>query len=109
VSALRNSFEITRKIASDSQAQLHLLKSWSINNQYHFGGFAKTKQKLQRFMLDFEQEAQIPVEKVYTGKLFFALISMIKNKQIGKGSRVLVLHSGGLQNRENALPQTGNG
>lgn len=71
--------------------------NFSIETDYHFGGYAKIKPELVYFMRDFERRNGIPLEPVYTGKLFYALYDKIKLGEIPGGSTVLAIHSGGLQ------------
>lgn len=70
---------------------------WKILTQYHFGGYAKHTPALLRFMNDFYQTTGIPTDFVYTAKLFYAISELISNRYFPGGSRVLVVHSGGLQ------------
>jgi 1-aminocyclopropane-1-carboxylate deaminase/D-cysteine desulfhydrase-like pyridoxal-dependent ACC family enzyme len=67
---------------------------WS---NYHFGGYAKKNSELIRFMNDFYVEYGIPSDFVYTAKMLFAVMDKIKNNQFPAGSRILCLHTGGLQ------------
>jgi 1-aminocyclopropane-1-carboxylate deaminase len=39
----------------------------------------------------------IPLDHIYTAKLFYAVDDLIKRKKIPAGSRTLIIHSGGLQ------------
>ena len=66
---------------------------------YHFGGYAKMNDILISFMRDFEKRTGIPLDPVYTAKLFFGLFDLIDKGQISKGSKVLAIHTGGLQGR----------
>jgi len=77
--------------------------NWAISNQYHCGGFAKTTPELMTFIEDFEAETSLPIEKVYTAKVFFAVSKMIRSGQIKPGTHVLVMHSGGLQGRHEKI------
>ncbi len=69
----------------------------NIINDYHFGGYAKHTDELLKFKTKFETENKIPLDYVYTAKLFFAVDDLIKKKKIPSNSKVLVIHSGGLQ------------
>ncbi len=66
-------------------------------NDYHFGGYAKKNGELILFMNDFFVEYGIPTDFVYTAKMFFAVMDKIKNGHFPPGSRILCLHTGGLQ------------
>jgi len=39
----------------------------------------------------------LPLDPVYTAKAFYGLLDLIRNKTIKAGSRVLFIHTGGLQ------------
>ncbi len=74
--------------------------NWELKLDYHFGGFAKIKKDLIEYMHEFEKENNILLEYIYTSKMIFAIYDMIKNGELKKGSRVIALHTGGLQGRE---------
>jgi len=71
--------------------------NWEINHDYHFGRYAKVTNELKKFMIDFEKNNHIPLDFVYTGKLFFGIYDLIRKGYFVKGETVLVLHTGGLQ------------
>ncbi|MGR9088481.1 MAG: 1-aminocyclopropane-1-carboxylate deaminase/D-cysteine desulfhydrase [Gammaproteobacteria bacterium] len=82
--------------------------NWSINPDYHFGGFARTTKDLLRFIGDFEFNAKIPLEPVYTGKLMYALYDLIAQGRFSPGTRIIAVHTGGLQgNRSRAATAQG--
>lgn len=69
---------------------------FKFDQDYHFGGYAKTDEKLLTFIKTFCSETGILIEPVYTGKMFYALFDQIKNNQFEPGSKILAIHSGGL-------------
>jgi 1-aminocyclopropane-1-carboxylate deaminase len=73
-------------------------------NAYHFGGFARKNQLLLNFMNRVYKESHIPTDIVYTGKLFFACADLAKQKQLARGSKLLIIHSGGLQGNSSLAP-----
>lgn len=73
--------------------------NWSIINDYHFGGYAKYNKELLQFCNYFEKTYLISVEHVYTAKMFYGLFDLIKKHYFPKGSKILALHTGGLQGR----------
>lgn len=73
------------------------LNNWSLNGDYHFGGFAKTSEELFEFIKQFEMTYSIQLDPVYTGKMFFGLFDLIKEGYFTSGSKILVIHTGGLQ------------
>lgn len=64
---------------------------------YHFGGYARHPPELIDFMNEFYRETTIPSDIVYTGRLFYALRDSIRRNFFPVSSRILVIHSGGLQ------------
>lgn len=80
----------------------YILKSenWSLNTSYHFGGYAKVSEELIIFINKFKKEAKIPLDPVYTGKMMFGIVDLIKNGFFEKGTKILAIHTGGLQGIE---------
>ena len=64
---------------------------------YHFGGYAKYDSTLIDFMNDLFRLTNIPTDFVYTGKLAYAIFDLIKNDHFIPPSKILMIHSGGLQ------------
>ena len=64
---------------------------------YHFGGYARHPQSLLDFMNDFYRRTGIPTDIVYTGKLFYAVWNIVGSQLFPAHSRLLIIHSGGLQ------------
>ncbi|MEO6316616.1 MAG: pyridoxal-phosphate dependent enzyme [Chitinophagaceae bacterium] len=74
-----------------------------IVTDYHFGGYAKKTAELIGFMNEWYATTGIPTDFVYTAKLFFAVSDLVKKDFFPKKSRLLVIHSGGLQGNQ-SLP-----
>ena len=66
-------------------------------HEYHFGGYARVKSELINFINAFYRTTRIPLEPIYTGKMLYGLYNMIEQGYFPRGSRVLAIHSGGLQ------------
>jgi 1-aminocyclopropane-1-carboxylate deaminase len=69
----------------------------SINNDYHFGGYAKHKKELLEFKSWFETTYHIPLDYVYTAKLMYAVFDLMKQHKLSTDKKILIVHSGGLQ------------
>jgi 1-aminocyclopropane-1-carboxylate deaminase len=67
---------------------------------YHFGGYARHQPALLNFMNDFYKQTSIPTDFVYTGKLFYGLLDLIEKGYFATGSKILAVHSGGLQGNQ---------
>jgi len=71
--------------------------SCPIIHDYHFGGYARKNGELLDFMNRFYRATGIPTDFVYTGKLMYSVLDLIQKKHFPAGSRILTIHSGGLQ------------
>jgi 1-aminocyclopropane-1-carboxylate deaminase len=67
---------------------------------YHFGGYARHTPELLDFINSFYAATGIPSDFVYTGKLFYAVLDMVRKGLFAPNSRLLVIHSGGLQGNQ---------
>ncbi len=77
--------------------------TFQIIHQYHFGGYGKHPKDLIEFINEAYSETQLPLDIVYTGKTFYAIKDLTKKDFFEPGSRVLMIHSGGLQGNK-SLP-----
>ena len=73
--------------------------NWELIRDYNRGGFAKIDQELVDFINMVNNMHDLPLDPIYTGKMLFGIIDMIKKDYFPKGTRILAIHSGGLQGR----------
>jgi 1-aminocyclopropane-1-carboxylate deaminase len=71
--------------------------NWQLRQTAHFGGYARVTEDLVVFINDFKHKTGISLDPVYTGKMIFGILEDVKNQRIPSGSRVLAMHTGGLQ------------
>jgi 1-aminocyclopropane-1-carboxylate deaminase len=71
--------------------------NWKLITDYHFGGYAKINAELVAFINNFKKETTIPLDPVYTGKMLYGLLDLISKDYFEKGTKILAIHSGGLQ------------
>ena len=72
-------------------------KNWNIITDYHFGGYGKVDVDLINFINQFKKDNNIQLDPVYTGKMMFGVYDLLKKGYFPKGSKVLAIHTGGLQ------------
>ena len=77
--------------------------SFQIIQDYHFGGYGKHPKQLITFINEIYIEHNLPLDIIYTGKTFFAIQDLIKKDFFEPGSRILMIHSGGLQGNRSLL------
>lgn len=74
--------------------------NWKLITDYHFGGYAKINVALIRFINEFKEKQHISLDPVYTGKMMFGIFDLIQKGYFPKGSKILAIHTGGLQGIE---------
>ena len=70
---------------------------WHVDTRHHGGGYAKVPPALAEFVAQFTQRTGTTIEPVYTGKMLYALCIAIERGEFARGTRLLALHTGGLQ------------
>ena len=95
ISVLKNNFSLQNEI--NELLPQHLKNQFQLIHEYHSGGYAKYNHELIDFMNEWFSKTGIPSDVVYTGKLFFAINKMISKNYFPGESRILAIHSGGLQ------------
>lgn len=71
--------------------------NWDLVTDYHFGGYAKVNKELIQFINTFAVQTDVPLDPVYTGKMLFGIMAMAKADHFPSGSKILAIHTGGLQ------------
>ncbi|CAM4079026.1 pyridoxal-phosphate dependent enzyme [Flavobacterium jumunjinense] len=72
-------------------------KNWIINSDYHFGGYGKITDELVDHLNEFHSKTNIPLDPIYTGKMVYGILDLIKKQYFPKNSKILIIHTGGLQ------------
>jgi 1-aminocyclopropane-1-carboxylate deaminase len=86
-------FLMDRTLAEEFRSQ------FTIESAYHFGGYGKWNDELIAFIRHIESEYSLPLDQVYTGKALYGTLKKIEHGEIERGSKVLFIHTGGLQGR----------
>lgn len=71
--------------------------NWKLISDYHFGGYAKINTELITFINTFKSVNGIALDPIYTGKMLFGVLDLIEKNYFPKGSKILAIHTGGLQ------------
>ncbi|MFD2512779.1 1-aminocyclopropane-1-carboxylate deaminase/D-cysteine desulfhydrase [Pontibacter locisalis] len=74
-----------------------MYRNWQLITDYHFGGYAKVKPELVDFIKAFQEQHQVPLEPIYTGKMMYGVFDLIRQNYFPRGSRIVAVHTGGLQ------------
>ena len=96
-------------VVDDINKQLSSIGSWldidmslhnknnSVEDKYNCGGYMKFNSGLLSFMEIWFRETKIPIEPIYSGKLFYAIFLKLHAIKNNDYSKILAIHTGGLQ------------
>lgn len=96
--------EIKKNIVNFFPDKINKMNSLQLICNYHFGGFAKVNDELKNFVKDFFDQTKIQLDLIYNGKMMFGLFEMIRQSSFKKGTRILVIHCGGIQGNRGFMP-----
>lgn len=74
--------------------------NWRLIPDFHFGGYGKINDELLDFINDFKFRFDVNLDPVYTGKMLFGIIKLMNDNHFPKETKVLTVHTGGLQGIE---------
>lgn len=98
-SALKGDKNLGSRVQSfiERSPEKAVIPRWQVWDAYHFGGFARWTPELIDFIRSFRQHTGILLDPVYTSKMMYGLFDLIRKDVVPPGSRVLAIHTGGLQ------------
>ena len=102
ISALKNNFSLQGSIEQFLSEKNK--NRFTLLHDYHFDGYAKYSKPLIDFMNEWYRLTEIPSDFVYTAKLFFAAKDLLAKNYFPQESKILLIHSGGLQGNQ-SLPK----
>ncbi|WP_230537225.1 1-aminocyclopropane-1-carboxylate deaminase/D-cysteine desulfhydrase [Teredinibacter turnerae] len=99
VSALKNAEQGLVRQVESLLGNVEPLINWRIEGGFHCGGFGRLPDYLADFVQNFETENRIKLDPIYTAKLLFALDTLAAQDVWPGGTKITVVHSGGMQGR----------
>lgn len=94
-SALKGGGFLNKDVRGLQEAALgNVTSNWSIAESFHFGGFAKKNDELIEFIVQFERDHAIQLDRVYVAKMMYGIYSMIENKEFEAGCTIVALVTG---------------
>lgn len=102
ISSMKGNVSLDKKVRDlieDKSATANFL----INHNYHFDGYGKHPPQLIAFINDTFLLHNLPLDIIYTGKTFYAIKDLVEKNFFPPASKLLMIHSGGLQGNK-SLP-----
>ena len=72
-------------------------RQWQVFSEEVFGGYGRFNAELLDFIANTQARAGLPLDPIYTGKAFYRLSQQIHAGDFAPHSRILFIHTGGLQ------------
>lgn len=76
-------------------AQASRQNNWHLHCDYHFSGYGKFTPEVWQFCQ--QMKPQLPLEPIYTGKMLLATLKLVELGYFAAGSKIMAIHTGGLQ------------
>jgi 1-aminocyclopropane-1-carboxylate deaminase len=67
---------------------------WSLDDRFHFGGYARTTPALDAFAENFERRHALPVERLYVAKLLYGLVALTEERAFPRGTTIAAVITG---------------
>lgn len=117
VAVLRGSANMYQRYCKHALAMAHALRrgfstalrepmSWQLHTDFHAGGYGPARGEFAGEIQRLACQVGVPLDPVYTGKMLRALVMLSKQRFFTQGSKVLVLHTGGLQGARTPAAQS---
>lgn len=94
---------IEKNISAYYKEEKNKISSLELICDYPFGGYAKVNDELKNFVSGFYQQTQIQLDLIYNGKMMFGLLDLIQKDHFPKNTRILAIHTGGVQGNRGFL------
>lgn len=88
-------------LVTNGNTSVSFLIPWELVCNYHFGGYGKIKPELIQFCHKFADQHGVPLDYIYTGKMFYGVMDLLQKGFFPPGDRLLLVHTGGLQGNFN--------
>lgn len=102
ISVMKNNLGLNDEI--QSLLNTSLPGRFRLIHDYHFGGYAKYTPALTGWMNRFYHASTIPLDFVYTAKMMYGIFDLMEKDFFRPRSRILAIHSGGLQGNRSLAP-----
>ncbi|MFB7596493.1 1-aminocyclopropane-1-carboxylate deaminase/D-cysteine desulfhydrase [Streptomyces sp. NPDC056160] len=68
--------------------------TWSLDDRFHFGGYARPAPELDAFAGDFAARHGVPVERLYVAKLLYGLLTLAEEGAFARGTTIAAVVTG---------------
>jgi len=90
-SALKGGEFLVDDVRRLQQAYGQVTDNWSIETEFHFGGFARSHAALDDFAADFRRRHGISLDRVYEAKMMSGLFTLLDRGRFLPGTRIVAV------------------
>ena len=95
-SVLKGGEFLTREVAGLQREAFGAVPgNWSIEYDFHFGGFARRSAALGEFIADFEERHALSLDWVYVAKMMYGIFALAQQGRFPAGSTIVAVITGG--------------
>ena len=96
VAVLKGEQYVTEQVSRFLAQEENQAANWHIEHDFHCGGYAKRNSELDSLCEQINAARRFAVEPIYSGKVFLALRGLLDKSYFPAGSKILIIHTGGL-------------
>lgn len=89
--ALKGDF-LTKEVAElQRQTYGKVFDNWHVEDEYHFGGYAKVPPELEAFAAEFGAQHGFEVDRIYVAKMLYGITRMIEAGKFAADARIIAV------------------
>jgi 1-aminocyclopropane-1-carboxylate deaminase len=89
--ALKGGFLTAEVAALQRRTCGRVFDNWHVEDDFHFGGYAKTTPELEAFVDSFEAAHGLRPERIYVAKMLYGLTVLCESGRLATGTRVVAV------------------
>lgn len=93
-SAVKGGDFLRQDVTRLQEAYARPMTNWSIETDYHFGGFARRNAELDQFIGDFRDRHGLELDWVYVAKMLCGVFSMVSSGTFGRETTIVAVVTG---------------
>lgn len=92
--ALKGGGFLRQDVVCLQEAYARPTSNWSIETDYHFGGFAHRNAGLDRFIADFRERHGLELDWVYVAKMLFGVFDLVSTGNFARDTTIVAVVTG---------------
>jgi 1-aminocyclopropane-1-carboxylate deaminase len=90
-SALKGGDFLRAEVRRLQQAYGHVTGNWSVETEFHFGGYARRSPDLEDFIADFRRRHGVTLDGVYEAKMMYGIVALAGRGRFRRGTTLVAV------------------